>query len=246
MYSADLSARDRTGPAIAVILVHIGLGAMLLGMSGQMPPTLVDTALKVIDLRQPPPPPPPPPPPVTPKPSVKAASAKPKAAALPAKKAVATPIVAPKPKIAIPTKPPVVAAPVPNQGTAPSQGAATAGAGTGAGGAGNGTGGGGNGSGGDGDDGSGTRPRSIYSRLDARGFPRALVEPLPHGAKVMIIFSVQLDGTISNCSVRQSSGTPALDAIVCQAALHRFRYEPARHGDGRPYVAKSAYLQVFF
>lgn len=242
MYSADLSPRDRTGPAIAVILVHIGLGAMLLGMSGNIAPVLVDSALKVIDLRQPHPPPPPP---VKPKPTVKSASAKAKAAAPPAKKAEATPIVVPKPKIVIPANPPVAAAPVTNQGTAPSQGAATAGAGTGAGGSGNGTGGGGNGTGGEGDDGTGTRPRSIYSHLDARGFPRALVEPLPPGARVLILFTVQLDGTVSDCSIRQSSGSAGLDALVCQVATQHFRYDPARHGDGRPYVAKAAYMQVF-
>ena len=243
MYSAELSPRDRTGPAIAVILVHLGLGAMLLGLSGQVPPTLVDSALKVIELREPLPQRPPPRP--VPKPLPKAAALKPKAAAPPARKAEASPIVAPRPRIMVPAKPPVAAAPIPAQGSQTSQGAAMAGTGTGAGGSGNGTGGGGNGAGGDGDDGTGTHPRPLFRPLDGRGFPRALVEPLPRGARVMIIFTVQLDGRISDCTVRQPSGSPALDTLVCQVATNRFRYEPARHGDGRPYVAKSAYVQAF-
>ncbi|MEO6247545.1 MAG: energy transducer TonB [Sphingomicrobium sp.] len=248
MYSGDLSPRDRAGPALAVVLVHLGLGAMLLGMSGHLTPAAVDSALKVIDLSAPPPEPPPePPPPPQPKPKPKPSTAKPNAPAPSAKKAEATPIVAPKPRIVIRVKPPVAAAPVPNQGTAPSQGASTAGTGTGAGGTGNGTGGGGNGNGpgGDGDDGSGTRPRPMFRPLNARGFPRYLVEPLPPGARVLIIFTVQVNGSISGCSVRQPSGSPELDALVCQVATQRFRYEPARHADGTPFVAKAAYMQVF-
>jgi len=248
MYSGDLSPRDRAGPVLAVVLVHLGLGAMLLGMSGHLNPAAVDSALKIIDLTNPPPPPEvPPPPPPKPKENPHPSSAKPKAAAPPAKKAEATPIVLPKPKIVVPIPVTVAVAPKAGQGTAPSQGAATAGTGSGAGGVGNGTGGGGNGNGtgGDGDDGTGTHPRPLFRPLNPRGFPRALVEPLPPGARVMIIFTVQIDGSISGCSVRQPSGSPQLDALVCQVATQRFRYEPARHADGTPYVAKAAYMQVF-
>ena len=45
--------------------------------------------------------------------------------------------------------------------------------------------------------------------------------------------------------MRQPSGSPELDALVCQVATQRFRYDPARHADGTPYVAKAAYMQVF-
>ena len=193
------------------------------------------------------PPPEIPPPPLKPKEKPAPSSAKPRAAAPPAKKAQATPIVLPKPKVVIPVPATVAVAPRAGQGTAPSQGAAAAGTGSGAGGVGNGTGGGGggNGAGGDGDDGSGTHPRPLFRPLNPRGFPRALIEPLPPGARVLIIFTVQLDGSITGCSVRQPSGSPGLDALVCQVATERFRYDPARHADGRPYVAKAAYMQVF-
>ena len=234
MYAGDLTPRDRAGPIIAVVLVHAALAFMLLTMSGHLSIPMVEQALKMIDVTPPVLPPSPPPP------RVSRASAKPKAAAPPAKKAEASPVVAPKPRLILPIPSPIVAAPVPAQGSASSQGAATAGAGSGAGGRGNGTGGGG-----DGDEGSGTHPRPMFRPLNPRGFPRALVEPLPPGARVFIMFTVQLDGHITDCTIRESSGTPALDALVCQVAQQRFRYEPARRGDGRAYVAKSAYMQVF-
>lgn len=245
MYSGDLSTRDRAGPVLAVILIHLGLGAMLLGMAGHLDPAALDSALKTFDVRNdsPLPPPPPPPPKRDPRPS----SAKPNAAAPPAKKAEATPIVAPKPVVPVPAKPPVAAAPVPNKGAAPSQGASTAGQGTGAGGVGTGTGGGGTGAGngGDGGDGIAVRPRPRFRPLDPRGFPRALLEPLPNGSRVLIIFTVQVSGRISDCTVRESSGSPPLDAMMCQVAINRFRYDPARRADGTPVGAKAAYLQQF-
>jgi len=244
MYSGDLSRRDRAGPVMAVVLIHLALGAMLLGMAGNLAPAAFETALKTFDVRESPPPPIPPPPPKTnPKPS----SAKPNAPAPPAKKAEATPIVAPKPAILLPVKPPLAAAPVPGQATAPSQGASTAGPGTGAGGVGSGTGGGGTGAGngGDGGDGIASRPRPRFRPLDPRGFPRALVEPLANGARVLIIFTVQVSGRISDCIVRESSRSPPLDAMMCQVAINRFRYDPARRADGTPVVAKAAYLQQF-
>ena len=151
----------------------------------------------------------------------------------------------PPPKLVIPVPTPIAVAPKPGQGTAASQGAATAGTGSGASGVGNGTGGGGdgNGTGGSGD--GGTHPRPLFRPLNPRSFPQALVEPLPPGARVLIIFTVQLNGSISDCSVRQPSGSPALDALVCQVATQRFRYDPARRGNGTAYVAKAAYMQVF-
>lgn len=245
MYTGDLTTRDRAAPVLAVIAVHAALGFMLLGMSGHLTPSAVEQALKIFDVREVPPPPEIPPP--TPKPDKRTApaAAKPKAAAPPAKKATATPIVLPPPKLVIPVPTPIAVAPKPGQGTAASQGAATAGTGSGASGVGNGTGGGGNGSGGDGDGGIATRPHPRFRPLDPRGFPRALVEPLPNGARVLIIFTVQVSGRISDCTVRESSGSPPLDAMMCQVAINRFRYDPARRADGTPVVAKAAYLQQF-
>ncbi|WP_347716655.1 energy transducer TonB [Sphingomonas sp.] len=245
MYTGDLTTRDRAAPVLAVIAVHAALGFMLLGMSGHLTPSAGEQALKIFDVREVPPPPEIPPP--TPKPDKRTApaAAKPKAAAPPAKKATATPIVLPPPKLVIPVPTPIAVAPKPGQGTAASQGAATAGTGSGASGVGNGTGGGGNGNGTGGSGDGGTHPRPLFRPLNPRSFPQALVEPLPPGARVLIIFTVQLNGSISDCSVRQPSGSPALDALVCQVATQRFRYDPARRGNGTAYVAKAAYMQVF-
>ena len=239
MDAGDLSPRDRAGPVVAVIVVHLALGAMLLGLGGKLPSVTTQSALKTFDVREVVPPPPPPPPMRRNEPQAAA-----RAAAPPARRAEASPIVAPKPRLVIPAPAPVAAAPLPAGGTAASQGAAAAGTGTGAGGVGTGTGGGGPGGAGAGQD-DGSHPRPRFRPLDPRGFARSLVEPLPPGARVLIIFTVQLTGRISDCTVRQSSGNAMLDALVCQVATDRFRYDPARHGDGTPYVARSAYLQVF-
>ncbi len=247
MYSGDLSRADRTGPIIAVVAVHAALLFMLLGMAGHLTAAAVQDTLKLFDVREVPPPPPDVPPPPKPRERTAPAAAKPKAAAPPAKKAEETAVVLPKPRVVIPVPVTVAVAPKAGVGAAPAQGATTAGTGSGAGGVGNGTGGGGigNGSGGDGDDGRGTHPRRLDPPLNPRGFPRALVEPLPPGARVLIIFTVRIDGSITGCTVRQPSGSPVLDALVCQVATQRFRYDPARHADGTPYVAKAAYMQVF-
>ena len=126
MYSGDLSPRDRAGPIVAVVAVHVGLAFMLLGMAGHLTPAAIEDSLKTFDVREVPPPPQIPPPPPKAKPKPDPASAKPKAAAPPAKKAEATPIVLPKPRVVIPVPLTVAVAPKPGTGTAPSQGASTA------------------------------------------------------------------------------------------------------------------------
>lgn len=247
MYAADLSNRDRAGPITGVVLVHVALGAMLLGLSGHLAPSAVQQTIKLFDVREAPPPQPPPPPPPPKKARAKPEPVKASGGSAPNKKSEATPIVAPKPKIEVPTPNPVIASINPQQGIAPTQGLAPlAGPGTGSGGSGNGSGGGnGSGNGGGGDDGNDTHPQPLYARINPRSFSRELTEYLPRGARVFIIFDVQLDGSITGCTVRQSSGDPQLDSTVCQLAEQRFRYQPARHGDGTPFVAKSAYMQVF-
>src|SRR5688500_8531188 len=127
---------DRAKAALAALLVHAAIGAafltgLIVNVSDR-PSEVLDT----FDVSLPPPPPP----------IVEDEEAKPKGDPGEAgKKADPTPVVAPNPKIEIPAKPPVAAAPVPGQGAAPSAGAAASGTGTGAGGSGTGLGGGGTG-----------------------------------------------------------------------------------------------------
>ena len=87
MYSGDLSPRDRAGPIVAVVAVHVGLAFMLLGMAGHLTPAALQDSLKTFDVREVPPHELQPPQPPKPKPRPTPAAAKPKAAAPPAKKA---------------------------------------------------------------------------------------------------------------------------------------------------------------
>lgn len=246
MYSGDLSPRDRAGPAAAVALVHVALAAMLLTLSGSLAPVAVDSTLKLLNVREVPPPPPPPPP--RPKPRAKAEAVRSSEGTAPDRKSEASPVVAPVPELVLPTRAPIVAAIEPQQGAAVTQGLAPVlGPGTGGGGSDSGTGAGASGSGGGagGEGGDDTHPRPLFHSLSSRVFPRDLIEDLPRGTRVFILFTVEADGRISDCSVRQSSGDASLDATVCQVAEQRFRYQPARHGDGTPFASKAGYMQVF-
>ncbi len=129
-YRGTAEAQDRAVALAGVLLVHAALAAAIL--SGLNVHSVAHTIerLKTFDISEPPPPPPPPPPPAQ-----RSERAKDEAGA-PAKKAEATPVVAPKPKIVVPARTPIVAAPIAGRGSAPSSGAAAAGTGTGAGGSG--------------------------------------------------------------------------------------------------------------
>lgn len=242
MYSAHLSGRDRAGPVGAVVVVHLALFAMLLALSGNMPRGVAQPILKSFDVREIPPPPklrtiPPP------RKREKAIPVKAAGGAAPDRKSEATPVVVPPTKLEQPTPNFVVAALVPQAGVGPAQGTApTPGTGDGAGGTGNGVGNGVGSGVGAGDDAGDSRPQPVFVRISPRAFPREMVEFLPRGAHVFIMFSVQVDGRVTDCTVRQSSGQSELDARVCQLAEERFRWQPARHVDGTPFVAKAAYM----
>ncbi len=141
----------------------------------------------------------------------------------------ASPVVAPKPKMALPP-PPVVGAPVPNMGAAAASGASNQrGPGQGAGGEGNGPGSGGYGEGeGDG----GTPPRQIAGKLRARDLPSELVEPGTR--RVGVEYHVTAQGTVDACRATESSGNRALDRFTCSLIVERFRFRPSRDEEGRP------------
>ena len=143
--------------------------------------------------------------------------------------------------------PPTVAVTeTPRQGAAPTQGASDVrGPGTGAGGIGTGTGSGGAGSGtGGGGGGQGSRPRLITRSLTQRDYPSSLRRNWPSGARVLVIFNVQLDGRATDCRPYQSSGVAAIDQVTCSLVESRLRFAPARDKNGRPYVEKYAYMQA--
>lgn len=216
-YAGTANRPDRAKAIVAVIAVHAGLAAIILtGLNVRMVSQVVEQ-LKTFDIRVPPPPPPQPPPPAR-----KAHQAKREAGA-PAKKAEATPVVAPRPKLLVP--PPILAAPVAGRGSAASSGAAASGTGTGAGGSGNGPGGGG--------DYSKFTPARRISRIPDREYRGLAASGLPSGS-VGVTIKVNTDGSVSNCRVARSSGYPSTDSLMCQLTLRYIRFQPARDPDGRP------------
>ncbi|HEV2043379.1 MAG TPA: energy transducer TonB, partial [Sphingomicrobium sp.] len=131
MYRPVPSFRDRTVTLTAVLLVHVGLAFALLNLSGAVRLPLPDELTQLIDVTAEPPPPP-----IV---EIQPETARPKkkegAASAKNIESQATPVVAPKPVIEVPTPQPIVASPTPAQGVQQTQGASdVVGPGTGAGG----------------------------------------------------------------------------------------------------------------
>ena len=122
MYRSDLGTRDKSGALAVVVAVHAGLLFMLLQLSGKIDLTDPQSVLKTFDVTDPPPPPrtiPPPPRPADKaKPKQKEGGSSPKNI-----KSEATPVTAPKPRVAPLIPNPVVVAETPRQGAQSTQGA---------------------------------------------------------------------------------------------------------------------------
>ena len=213
---ADNASRAKAIAAVAA--VHVALAFIILsGLNVKMVSRAVEQ-LTTINIVQPPPPPRVEP--LKPAPHPKAAK-KPQGA--PAKKAEAAPVVAPQPRLPVPS--PVPAAKVAGSGTAASSGNAASGNGTGAGGAGNGPGGGG--------DYSGFTPARRISKIPDREY-RALAGTGLRSGSVGVTIRVNPDGSVSNCRVARSSGDGSIDALMCRLTLTYIRFDPARDRSGRP------------
>jgi protein TonB len=224
-YTGIANQPDRAKAIGGVIAVHVGLAAIILtGLNVRMVRGVVER-LETFDIRLPPPPPPNPPPPER-----KAHQAKREAGA-PARKAEATPVVAPKPQL--PVKSPIPAAPVAGRGSAPSSGAAASGAGTGAGGSGNGPGGGG--------DYSKFTPARLVRNLSRGDYRELTGGRMPEGA-AMVAIRVEPNGLPSNCRVIRSSGDSSVDAGLCPLLVARLRFRPALNDQGRPISYQLQYV----
>ena len=241
MWTSDgHSPSDRLGSAIAAIIVQGAFAALFLwGMGNDARQALVEP-LKLIHIL----PPKPERQTVTTDPPPRAASQSPKERFTPREEGGSSPpnlrsqatlIVAPRPIVPLPVRTPVVVAPVPGTGHAPSQGAAPVpGPGTGSGGFGDGSGSGvGGGGPGGGGYGEWEPPRLIRGRLRDSDFPAGLGEAGVQGT-VGVIFTVRADGKVSDCQIRRSSGSSILDETTCRLIERRFVYEPSRDPDGRP------------
>jgi protein TonB len=242
-YRTNITNRDRGGAIAAVIAIHAALLFALLHLSGKLELPGAETAMRVIDLTQPPPPPPPPPPQQRqqPKPKEKEGGAAP-----PNIRSEATPVQAPKPEIVIPPLPQIVASETPREGTQATQGAAPVpGPGTGAGGTGTGTGSGsgGNGPGGGGQGGVAEPPHLVTPVLTGRDIPRDILDQWPSGATVFLRLRVDPRGYVVECAVDRGSGVPSIDSAICNLAHDRLRFRPALNRSGQAVAGWFGYAQ---
>ena len=208
---------DRAKAAAAAIVVHAAIGAAFLAGLVTNVSRQPSEALRTFDIIDPPPPP------IVEIEEESAPKGDPGEAG---KKAEPTPFVAPKPKIEIPAKSPVPAAPIAGQGAAPSAGAATAGTGTGAGGAGSGPGGGGTG-------GVGFTPALKITKIPDAEYRRLKAMSGMRSGNVGLSVRVGPDGVPSNCRIARTSGNSSVDAVMCQLTLTWIRFRPARDPQGR-------------
>jgi len=215
-YLGTADRPDRAKAIAAVVAVHVALAFVIVtGLNVRMVAQAVEQ-LKTFNLQTPPPPPPVPPPP---KPQPKPKMKQPEGA--PAKKAEPTPVVAPPPRIPAPS--PIPAARVAGTGSASTAGAAASGNGTGAGGNGYGTGGGGTGS---------FTPARKLTKIPNREYRRFASTGIPTGS-VAISIRVNPDGSVSNCRIVRTSGSPYADLLMCQLTQEYVRFSPARDPSGR-------------
>lgn len=238
------SVGDRVGSAFGAVMVQVGMACVFLWGMGMDVRGAIEAPLRTFNVI--PPPPPPEERETRPPPRVESDTENQRftpdeegGAAPPNIRSTATEIVAPPPRVPIPVRPPVVAAPVPNIGAAPTQGAADIrGPGTGSGGFGDGTGSGaGGGGGGGGGYGRPRPPRLIRGRLRDSDYPAHLGE-MGVGGTVGVIFTVLTDGRAVDCRITRTSGSRELDYYTCELIERRYFYDPSRDWRGRPIVSR--------
>lgn len=227
-YYRGIPKNDRAKAIVGVLLVHAALGAVIFsGLNVQTVRQAVER-LKTFDITEALPPPPiqePPPPPDE-------SSSAPKDEAAPANiKSKPTPVVAPRPPIPLPIQQKINTAQVRGpEGLDRTAGASNVpGPGTGAGGQGSGFGGGGRGGTGTGD---GRSPAVLVRNIPRNDYRQIGGDRLPYGAAGLAL-RIDAEGRVSDCRVARSSGDAVVDARVCQVALKRLRFRPARASDGR-------------
>ncbi len=214
--AADRNDRLKAMIGAVAVTAVIGVG-ILTGLNVEIVRHAVDH-LQTFDLQLPKPPPPEPPPP-PPKPQ----QAKKEEGAPAAPKA--SPVVAPKPEVQLPTKQVIAAATVAGTGSSSSNGQGGAGTGTGAGGTGTGLGGGG---------GGGFMPAQRVSKIPDREYRHFVTVSGIQRGRVGITIKVNTDGRPSNCRIVRSSGLASADSLMCQLTLQYVRFRPARDPQGRP------------
>lgn len=245
MYQPQLSRRDRAAALIFVTMLHVGLVFALVNLSPPIRDKLPQEVIEIFDVTEPPPPeevvn-------VEAVPAVEQDAPKEEEGAASPKniRSRATPVVAPKPPIALPVPPPMPVSPTPNAGSDRTQGASNVvGPGTGAGGVGTGTGSGGSGSGsgGGGSGGIATRPAVVRGITNA-DYPNEVARYWPRGGAVFIAVRVLPNGRATDCKINRSIGIPAIDQWTCKLVEERAIFRPATDVNGRPVAAWYGYIQ---
>jgi len=244
MYEPRPSTRDRITTLAGVVLIHAALFVALINLSPPLRESLPEQVVEIFDVTEPPPPeevvvePVPAPKQDAPKEEQGAASPE-------NIRSKATPVVAPKPPIALPVPPPIPVTQTPSTGSERTQGASNIlGPGTGAGGIGNGTGSGGSGSGtgGGGAGGIATRP-SVVRGITNRDYPNEVSRYWPRGGAVFIAVRVLPNGRATDCKINRSIGLPAIDQWTCKLVEERAVFRPATDASGRPVAAWYGYIQ---
>ena len=155
------------------------------------------------------------------------------------KKAEPTPLVAPRPVIKVPSKPPVVAAPIAGLGSAATAGAADQGTGLGAGGSGTGRGGGGAGAGA-----VGSNARLLGG--NSSRLPASLLQQFASDSGFgLLLLTISEAGRATDCRVLQTTGDRKVDAALCGLMIRQSRWDPARDHQGQPTASKIRYTATW-
>lgn len=232
-YRAESSRPDKAKAIAAVAAVYAAIISAVLLMPGDSPLTVGESQPTVfIDVKELPEPQPPP--------EEQPGKAEEEEGAA-GKKAEPTPVVAPKPVIEVPAKPPIAAAPIAGAGSAATAGAATRGTGPGAGGSGTGRGGGGSGGSGGGI-GSDARLLGGNSSRLSSSLLRGFASERGYG---YLLLTISEAGRVSDCSVLQTTGSGEVDQALCRLMIRQSRWEPARDKQGRPISVKLRYTATW-
>lgn len=217
--------RDRWKAMAAAIAVTFILGAgVLTGLNVDVVRHAVER-MQTFDIALPTIPPERPPPRPAPK------AAKPDRPSPPAPKA--SPVVAPKPDVELPTSQVVAAATQAGTGASSSNGQGGAGNGTGSGGSGAGTGGGG-----------GNAPARLVRNLSRSDYRRLTGGRMSAGSAGLAI-GVGPNGRVTSCRVEHSSGDGVIDSGLCPLVAARLRFDPARDSSGRPIAFYTHYVATW-
>jgi periplasmic protein TonB len=231
----------RLGVAAVVVLLHVALGLSLIrAFAPALTARMADRAFSAVMVSVPISPPEPPSSPA-PEPTRRAAELSGTSAEA-GRRAEASPIAAPLPRIVLPAR---VAPPVAGNGADNMAGASDTGAGTGAGGQGSGLGSGASGSG-RGGGGAAAKAVKIAGDINStRDYPAASREQRL-GDYVIVALTVGTEGRVKNCRVHRASKDGLADQITCRLATERFRFRPATDGNGKAIESVYGWQQRWF